>query len=52
MSKHVTSEHKHSTCRSLIEAGRRSKDFQGRGEGKLNCYLKGVSMDVFEFSEE
>lgn len=32
MSKHVTSEHKHSTCRGLIEAGRGSKDFQGRGD--------------------
>lgn len=39
MSKHVTFEHKHSTCRSLIEAGRGSKDFQGRGEGNLYCYL-------------
>lgn len=52
MSKHVTSEHKHSTCSGLIEAGRRSKDFQGRGEGNLYCYLKGGSMDMFEFSEE
>lgn len=39
MSIHVTSEHKHSTCISLIATGRVSVDFQGWGEGYF-CYLK------------
>lgn len=51
MLKYVIFEYKYSIC-GLIEVGCGFKDFWGLGEGNLFCYLKGVFMDVFEFSEE